>query len=222
MRSECVLNFHGIGTPPASVGSGEHAVWMNSERFCALLDYIAAAPAGPPIRITFDDGNASDVSIALPELSKRRLKATFFLCAGRIDIPGYVSRAGIDSLLSAGMEIGSHGMHHRDWRALGEDALADEIGAARENLQEVCRRPITAAAIPFGSYDRRVLAKLRTAGFGCVYTSDRGLSRASAWMKPRNTMGAAATSDNIEVWRSARYWPAQAFKDATRVYKALR
>lgn len=221
MRRELVLNFHGIGTP-GNVSQGEAAVWMSVERFNDLLDYISAPPAGPPISITFDDGNVSDVAIALPELRRRRLKATFFLCAGRLDEPGYVSRADVGALLDAGMEIGSHGMHHRDWRTLGENALDEEIDAARRCLEEVCRKPITDVAIPFGSYDRRVLARLRSAGFARVFTSDRGLSRPAAWLKPRTTLGVAATCDDIAIWRSSKCLPRQALRDVACLYKALR
>jgi peptidoglycan/xylan/chitin deacetylase (PgdA/CDA1 family) len=221
MRRELVLNFHGIGTP-GGVSHGEAAVWMSVERFNDLLDYIFAPPPGPPISITFDDGNASDVAIALPELRKRRLKATFFLCAGRLDGPGYLSRADVGALLSTGMQIGSHGMHHRDWRTLSEDALGDEIDTARRCLEEVCRKPITDVAVPFGSYDRRVLAKLRSAGFARVFTSDRGLSRPAAWVKPRTTLGVAASRDDIASWRSVKCLPRQALRDVVCLYKALR
>jgi peptidoglycan/xylan/chitin deacetylase (PgdA/CDA1 family) len=223
MRLELILNFHGIGTPPDGVNPREAAMWMGVERFVALLDYIAAPnTAGPAISITFDDGNASDVAIALPELRRRRLKATFFLCAGRLDATGYVSRAGVGALVSAGMEIGSHGMHHQDWCTLGEDALGVEIGAARHCLEEACRMQVTAVAIPFGAYDRRVLARLRSAGFARVYTSDRGLCRPTAWVKPRNTLGAAASQDDVAALRSTKYWPQQILLELIRLYKGLR
>jgi hypothetical protein len=48
---------------------------------------------------------------------------------------------------------------------------------------------VTAAACPFGSYDRRVLTSLRRSGYTRVYTSDRGTSRPAAWVQPRNTVG---------------------------------
>ena len=47
---------------------------------------------------------------------------------------------------------------------------------------------VTKAAIPFGSYDRRILQRLRRERFECVYTSDRGLALSEAWLKPRDTI----------------------------------
>jgi len=223
MHREIVLNFHGIGTPHDGVSPAEAAVWMSEERFVILLDYIAATEAeGPPILITFDDGNASDVTIALPELSKRQMKAIFFICAGRLDAPGYVSRRGVGALMQAGMEIGSHGMRHRDWRTLDNDELAEEMGEARTCLEAVCGKPVNDVAIPFGSYDRRVLDRLRSEGFACVYTSDGGLARPEAWLKPRNTLGVAASRSDIESLQARRYWPRQALRDAIGIYKGVR
>ena len=126
--------------------------------------------------------------IALPELAKRSLKAAFFICARRIGAPHYLDRNALADLLAAGMEIGTHGMDHRDWRKLEEAALDAELGEARRRIEDICGTGVAKAAIPFGSYNRRVLKRLRRERFECVYTSDRGLARSKAWLKPRNTI----------------------------------
>ena len=163
---------------------------MTRQAFTTLLDNIVAARATAdiPTFITFDDGNASDALIALPELAKRGLKAAFFICAGRIGAPHYLDRVALADLLAAGMEIGTHGKDHRNWRGLDETTLDAEIGEARRRIEDVCGVAVTKAAIPFGSYDRRLLQRLRRERFECVYTSDRGLARSEAWLKPRDTM----------------------------------
>jgi peptidoglycan/xylan/chitin deacetylase (PgdA/CDA1 family) len=224
MRRELVLNFHGIGVPHPGVGPEERAVWMSRENFIGLVDHIAALGAATPtpIAITFDDGNFSDVAIALPELCRRRLAATFFVCAGRLETPEYLGRDAIRDLLGAGMKIGSHGMHHRDWRKLDETALAEEIGTARKHLEDACGAPVTTAAIPFGSYDRRVLSRLRAEGFACVYTSDRGFACSEAWLKPRNTLGAGAKRDDIARLLKNERWPGPVLRDARMFFKRLR
>ena len=225
MQRELILNFHGIGTPRPGIPLDEYAVWMSRENFVQILDRTAelrTTGQAPPIAITFDDGNHSDVAIALPELCKRHLAATFFLCSGRLDAPGYLGRDGIRDLLGAGMKIGSHGMHHRDWRKLDHAALADEITTARKHLEDASGAPVTTAAVPFGSYDRRVLAKLRTEAFTCVYTSDRGLARSGAWLKPRNTLGASATQEDIAPLLTSKHSPGSVVRDIRRLYKRLR
>jgi peptidoglycan/xylan/chitin deacetylase (PgdA/CDA1 family) len=223
-QHEVILNFHGIGEPHRVVDPQERKVWMSRENFAAWLDHIDTLRKVQPtrIRITFDDGNASDVKIALPELRKRNLTATFFLCAGRLQTQEYLDRAAVRDLLDGGMEIGSHGMHHRDWRTLDSSALEEEIGAARRMLEDVCGRAIAEAATPFGAYNRRVLKRLRTEGFACVYTSDRGLAREHAWLKPRNTLGASSSRENLERLLVGTPRAEAILRAAYRLYKGLR
>lgn len=224
MQRELVLNFHGIGTPHPGVSPEESAVWMSRESFVAVLDRISAVrtSARIPIGITFDDGNSSDAAIALPELSKRRLVATFFICAGRLGVSEYLDSQAVRDLLSAGMKIGSHGMHHRNWRNLDETTLAEEVSTARRHLEDVCGKPVNEAAVPFGSYDRRVLTRLRAEEYACVYTSDRGLARSGAWLKPRNTLGGNASLEDVAHLLANSQSPSSILRDAYRFYKGLR
>jgi peptidoglycan/xylan/chitin deacetylase (PgdA/CDA1 family) len=55
------------------------------------------------------------------------------------------------------MEIGTHGMHHRDWRKLSDAELRVELVAARQRVEDICGTAVTKAGIPFGSYDRRLV-----------------------------------------------------------------
>jgi peptidoglycan/xylan/chitin deacetylase (PgdA/CDA1 family) len=180
------LTFHGVGEPERSLEPGEAAVWVSRGRFLSVLDSVAGRT---DVRITFDDGNASDVAYALPALRARGLRATFFLVAGRLETPGFVDRAGVSTLSEAGMTIGCHGMRHRPWRELGDDELHEELVGAKALLEDIVQRPVDEAGCPFGSYDRRVLRSLRRAGYARVYTSDRGTARPGAWLQARNSVG---------------------------------
>lgn len=180
------LTFHGIGTPERPLEPGESDVWVSRDQFLCLLDEVADRS---DVRITFDDGNAGDVEHALPALRERGLKATFFVVAGRLGSPRFLDVAGIRELAAAGMEIGCHGMHHRPWRGLDDAALHEELIDAKAILERVVQRPVTQAACPFGSYDRRVLRTLRGCGYRQVYTSDRGTARSSGFLQARNSVG---------------------------------
>ena len=106
------------------VTEDERSYWISHQAFISLLQTIVVIREGSdlPVAITFDDGNESDALIALPELAKRNLKAIFFVVAGRIGLPHYLDRVALRDLMSAGMEIGSHGMHHCDWPTQLDDA----------------------------------------------------------------------------------------------------
>jgi peptidoglycan/xylan/chitin deacetylase (PgdA/CDA1 family) len=182
-----VLNFtfHGIGEPPATVSLAERDVWVSEADFISALDAICAHDS---TAISFDDGNVSDISIGLPALVERDVAGRFFVIVERLGAPGYLSAADLRTLREAGMRIGLHGMRHRPWRGLPDDELDEEILGARRALEAEIGEAVSTVACPFGSYDRRVLGRLRRAGFERVFSSDGGWASADAWLQPRNTL----------------------------------
>jgi peptidoglycan/xylan/chitin deacetylase (PgdA/CDA1 family) len=180
------LTFHGIGDPRRRLDPGEQDVWVSREQFSSLLDCAAGRE---DVAISFDDGNSSDVEQALPALRERGLTATFFVVAGRLGAQHFLDEDGIRTLATAGMVIGCHGMRHRPWRGLDGRALHEELIDAKAILARAVGRPVTRAACPFGSYDRRVLRTLHAGGYEQVYTSDRGTARHGDFLQPRNSVG---------------------------------
>lgn len=189
MSERLVLNLHGIGAPPSGVPAAELRYWCSVMTFEAMLDTVAplAAATGLPIEITFDDGNLSDATIALPALVKRGLSATFFVCAGRIGQPDYVDALALREMLSAGMAIGSHGWQHVDWRRCDDVGLERETQGALDAIGDVLGHPVDQVGVPFGAYDRRVLSRLRHCALRTVFTSDGGRAPATGWLVPRHS-----------------------------------
>ena len=186
MHSKCVIvTFHGVGEPNRSISADEAAFWVDRARFISMLDMLRDHPT---VRITFDDGNESDILIALPALQKRNLTATFFVLSGQLDRAGFLSSAAVNELAAAGMTIGLHGWSHRPWPSLDAAELCREFDHARAVLEDTLCAPVESAACPYGAYDRRVLTSLRSRHFMHVYTSDRGWARTDAWLQPRNTI----------------------------------
>jgi peptidoglycan/xylan/chitin deacetylase (PgdA/CDA1 family) len=179
------LTFHGIGATERRLEPGEELCWLDEDQFESALDSIAGQTN---VHITFDDGNASDVEQALPRLRRRGLTATFFIVVSRLGTPGFLDDGAVRQLAAAGMGIGCHGMRHRPWRRLDERTLREEVVDARRLLELVVHRPVTEAACPFGSYDRRVLRFLRRHGYRRAYTSDAGTARPDDWIQARNTV----------------------------------
>ena len=185
LERELILTFHGLGEQiPPQATEAERKVWVPVEWFEAI---VAALPR-ERVTLAFDDGNASDAEHALEVLARLGRRARFFVLAERVGAPGYLSEAQIATLHGAGMTIGSHGLSHRDWRTLPDDELHAELAGSRRALQELIGAEVLEAACPFGSYDRRVLRGLHSAGYRRVYNSDGGSARTRAWMAPRNTI----------------------------------
>jgi peptidoglycan/xylan/chitin deacetylase (PgdA/CDA1 family) len=189
------LTFHGIGEKKRPLEPGEDPFWLDLDQFESTLDSIVGRS---DVQITFDDGNGSDIEHALPQLHRRGLSATFFVIAGRLGAPGFLDESGVRGLAAAGMGIGCHGMRHRPWRGLDKLELREEVVEARRLLEEVVGRPVTEAACPFGSYDRRVLRSLRRHGFRRAYTSDRGTAGTGDWIQARNTVHTENAANVIE------------------------
>ncbi|MFG2036662.1 polysaccharide deacetylase family protein [Dactylosporangium sp. NPDC048998] len=179
------ITVHGIGPTSRTLDPGEENTWVSVGQFERALD---AAVGRDDVRITFDDGNASDLEIGLPRLVERGLKAHFFVLAGEFGKPGRLDVDGVRELLRAGMSVGSHGWAHRDWRKLTDAEAEREIGEANRVIGEITGEPVKEVAIPFGSYDRVVLTRLRRAGMRLVYTSDGGRARTGQWLQARNSL----------------------------------
>lgn len=193
-RTRINVCFHGIGTPARQLEPGEAPYWVDHTTFLDVLDVLVADPR---VRISFDDGNASDILLGLPGLLERGLRATFFVLAGRLDRPGSLRRTDVQALAGAGMGIGTHGMDHRPWRGLDPGSSRRELEEARRVLTEVVGSPVSEAALPLGRYDRELLGDLRTLGYTAVHTSDRRWARDGAWLQPRFSVRHGDTADSV-------------------------
>jgi peptidoglycan/xylan/chitin deacetylase (PgdA/CDA1 family) len=219
LGSLMVLNFHGIGKPKRELAEGEEDVCVEREQFVEILDAVAGRD---DVHLTFDDGNRSDVTDALPELTRRGLKAEFFICPARFGTAGFVDQNDVRELQLAGMSLGSHGMDHVRWRRLKQSAIDREIVEARRVLQETLQAPVETAACPFGAYDRRTLRALRDAGFKRVYTSDGGRANPADWLVARTTVRRWDSAESIERMLNESPGHASLARRAKRVIKRSR
>jgi peptidoglycan/xylan/chitin deacetylase (PgdA/CDA1 family) len=214
------LCFHGIGTPPAGAPAEEAAYWIGVDTFRRVLDRVADRS---DVRLTIDDGNASDVTVALPELVDRGLVAEFFVIAGRLGRPGSLTAADVRRLRLAGMGVGSHGLHHRIWCGLSPAGRHEELVVARRWLEEVLGEPVSTAACPLGRYDRATLTALRRLRYTRVYTSDRALARPDTWRQARFSLRSTDTADDVATWlRHGDRYTARLTDSARTFVKGLR
>jgi peptidoglycan/xylan/chitin deacetylase (PgdA/CDA1 family) len=212
--------FHGVGEPSRELEPGEDRYWVTVDTFHSVLDEIAT---WPDVRISFDDGNVSDLAHGLPALRERGLTATFFVLAQRLGLPGSLDADDVRALREAGMTIGSHGMDHRPWRGLSPQARERELVAARERIAAAAGIPVTEAACPLGRYDRRVLADLRRLGYARVHTSDRRHARPDAWLQPRFSVRREDSAASLRRVVLPRPGPARRLRlEAAGLVKSLR
>jgi peptidoglycan/xylan/chitin deacetylase (PgdA/CDA1 family) len=130
------------------------------------------------VGITFDDGNASDYHHALPVLEKHSFRATFFVCAERID--GELPAGHVRALHAAGMHVGSHGMTHRFLTDMAAGEEETELVRSRATLEALIGAPVVHFAPPGGRWSSRTRRALQCAGYVAVSTSRYGFNAANS------------------------------------------
>lgn len=199
-----IINFHGIGLPKRNLEAGEARFWIGESRFRAIIDRIAERADADAISITFDDGNISDLAIAVSELQSRQLNARFFVLAGRVGQAGSLGRTDIRDLVAAGMKIGSHGINHLDWTSLSPGELSEELRSSKAIIEDIAGVPVSEAAIPFGRYNAAVLGALRSAGYLTAFSSDGGSAQQGAFLMPRTSVASDMSDGAIDDILSGR------------------
>lgn len=200
-----VVNFHGIGEPWEGVMADERPFWCPRATWPVFADALAtiAKKGKVELEITFDDGNLSDIEEGMPALVERGLTATFHVCAGRLGRPRYLGVDHLRDLRKSGMKIGSHGWSHVDLRRVSDSELEREGSESQEVLAAAVGTSITQFAVPFGSYDRRVLRAL--SGYTEVYTSDRTRAPLHSWLTPRMSYVADWRPSDLERFAKEPY-----------------
>jgi len=123
------------------------------EKCCTVSEYIDKED-GNWVILTFDDGNLSDFEIAFPMLMDKGIKATFFVNAENIDLPGYLGVSHLKEMTQAGMEIGSHGLTHRYLITMNQNEAIREIRESKERLEQEIGVRVKSFA-PVGGHYRR-------------------------------------------------------------------
>jgi peptidoglycan/xylan/chitin deacetylase (PgdA/CDA1 family) len=127
--------------------------------------------------LTFDDGWASDWKIATPILERFDWKAEFFVTAGWVGKPGFLTWQDLRQALNAGMGVQSHSMTHPDLAQLSREEIRSELLMSKEMLEGRLGRSIAFFALPGGSGRLSEVARLaRETGYVGVCTSEVGLN----------------------------------------------
>ncbi len=147
--------------------------WLKDSGWRGLnVDEALRYPAGPSVCITFDDGCETDLIAAAPLLREFGFNATFYLTAGFLGTPGYLSPSQVRDLDAQGFEIGCHSMTHPYLPDLPEPELKREIVDAKLQLEQIVGHAIEHFSCPGGRYDQRTLQMARQAGFRTVANSE--------------------------------------------------
>ena len=184
-----VLMYHGLHAAPGDSPRYDPRYSVDPQAFDRQMERVralrgeawvpgqAAAGGASAVMVSFDDGAASDASLALPCLQAHGLRATFFVTSGFVGAPGMLSLPQLRALSEAGMVIGAHGATHRFLSTLSAADLREELRGCRARLQDWTGQPVDTLALPGGRGGERERAAAREAGFRWVFGSEPGVNR---------------------------------------------
>lgn len=124
------------------------------------------------IAVTFDDATEDQYLFVYPILRQYRLHATYFVPAGFVGRPGYLTWAQLKEMVSSGLvDVEAHSITHRDLTTLGDQQARNEIAGSRAILRERLGVRARQFAYPFGKFNARVEAIVRAAGYESAVTT---------------------------------------------------
>ena len=189
-----VLMYHGLHADERAHGRYDPVYSVHPDDFARQLDWLLgnghrgvridgqatgteAAVDGQAVAITFDDGDVSNIEVALPMLRERGMSAEFFITSDFIGQPGMLTAADVRALAEAGMGIGAHGRSHAFLEDLDEEALDAELRDSRARLSAIIDRDVDTLALPGGRGGERERSAALAHGYRQLFGSVPGPNR---------------------------------------------
>ena len=220
-----ILTYHRVNdshpgdrlSVPSAVFTRQMEVLAYSGRPVVTLGEAVAALRGdralPPgaVALTFDDGFADNLEVALPVLQRFELPAIFFvpsaLIGGARPVERYLGCCGDDrlmdweevqALVEAGHDVGGHGRTHLELADLPAGEAREEIeGSRREIAERASVRP-RFFCYPRGSQSPEVRRLVQSSGYEAACTVQPGANAAGVDLFGLLRTEVAATDDGIE------------------------
>ena len=128
------------------------------------------------VLITFDDGNQSDYTIAVPILKKYGHVANFFVTVNWIGKKGYLKWSEIKEIQSLGMSVQSHSLSHTFISDLSAEELYKEVKESKIKIEDKLNCKVRYFSLPGGFYTRNILKVLKDQSYEGLCTSAPGLN----------------------------------------------
>ncbi len=195
-----ILTYHELRSPPAPPRSPSSAtLWVPGRHFSAQMRGLARAgyhgvtlrqvwaawhggKALPPrpVVVSFDDGYATQYSVAGRVLRRLGWPGVLNLEISRVDVAGGLSSARVRTLVGRGWEIASHTYTHPDLTQVADDALRHEVADSRAWLHERFGADVAFFCYPYGRTSPAVEDAVAVAGYSGATTTTAGLAAPSA------------------------------------------
>lgn len=136
------------------------------------------------VAITFDNGNPSDLKIASKILCAYGFPATFFPSIKNIE-EGKISSSDIDTIYKSGMDIGSHGLNHINFKELTRHEQFIELSESKRYLENIIKDEVKLFSLPHGLYNNQTIGAAKEAGYKGIMTSQFGINSDHSFINHR-------------------------------------
>ena len=100
------------------------------------------------------------------------MKGVAFIPTGLIGGGHYMTWAQVDEIgCLSNVEVEAHSVHHYALAKVSDAILKEEVEASKAILEQHVGRPVNWMAYPYGSFDNKVVAAVKRAGYiGAITT----------------------------------------------------
>jgi len=182
-----ILTYHKIATGRANDAGEFYTITRDDldSQFCALrtrgyrclrIDELLSGGPPPPncCLLTFDDGTQDHYDIVLPLLEEHKFQGVFFVCTGKFDLPGFLTRAKVGDMAQRGHIIGCHSDRNHRLDRITDEQIRERIALSRRVLTEVVGTPPVLFAPPGGYINAHVRNVVLANGMRIIRTMQWG------------------------------------------------
>lgn len=187
-----------------------------------LTPFLPPSPLPPPpslgeamVSLVFDDGWKTAYNEALPILEAAGFKSTQYIVTEtyKENFEGFMTGEDILDLASRGHEIGAHTRTHIDLTTVSPSRLLEEVAGSRQDLLDLGVPLVSTFAYPYGSYNDKIIAAVKNAGFKAARSIIEGLNFASGldpyllkWQGPEVTTAVSQMKSWIDEAIDQKGW----------------
>jgi len=163
-----------ITTPPAAFTAQLQALHDGGRTpitAAALIEHLVFGTELPskPVLLSFDDGSAGHVTVALPALQAMGFPAIFFPMTVVLGKPNWLSEDDLRRIDAAGMEIGAHTWDHQRLDRLPDDQWHTQLEEPAAELAAVLGHPVDLMAYPYGAWAPETIPHVVSAGYRAAF-----------------------------------------------------
>ncbi|MGE6630519.1 polysaccharide deacetylase family protein [Bacillus sp. NPDC077027] len=161
-----------------------HMKWLKDNGYVTLSPaeaYVVLTTGKKPsekcVLITFDDGYTDNYTKAFPILKKYEMKATIFMIQQSIGQPHHLTDAQMDEMVTSGISIESHTVHHLELNRLSIAQQEDELKASKDFFDRRFSQNTRMVSYPVGRYNEDTLRIAEEAGYQMAVTTEPGRAK---------------------------------------------